>query len=170
MLQASSGALAVLAVLYDVGASANGPLQALDWAGLHDGQSRPTPRALETRALLPPDLDYVAYNGSLSVPPCTEGVRWLVLRARATLSQAQMDAFPLRRSYRPVQPGNARSVQRDAPFVASDEARRGPVGSLSFGSSAEAEAAAKALGCPGKCGRDPWAGRECQLGYPNGAA
>jgi len=167
VLQASSGALAVLAVLYDVGASANRPLEALDWAGLHEGQSRPTSLALEARSLLPPDLDYVAYNGSLSVPPCTEGVRWLVLRARATLSQAQMDAFPLRRSYRPVQPGNARSVQRGAPFLASDEGRRGPLGSLSFGSSAEAEAAAEALGCSGKWGRVGWGKR---LSGMNGAA
>jgi carbonic anhydrase len=65
---------------------------------------------------LPAALGYYAYDGSLTSAPCTEGVRWLVLKDVQTLSAAQ--AAALRRLFppnaRPVQPLNGRSV-RESP-------------------------------------------------------
>lgn len=65
---------------------------------------------------LPPRLGYFAYEGSLTGPPCTEGVRWLVLKDAQTLSAAQLEALarvvPI--NARPVQPLNGRVV-RESP-------------------------------------------------------
>lgn len=49
------------------------------------------------RDLLPEDLGYVTYDGLLTTPPCSEGVRWIVLTAPVELSAEQIDAFSLTR-------------------------------------------------------------------------
>lgn len=66
-------------------------------------------------ALLPADhADYYLYTGSLSAPPCTEGVDWYVLKQPVQLSQAQIDAFAALYPHdvRPVQPLNGRLVRQ----------------------------------------------------------
>ena len=40
---------------------------------------------------LPGDLGYFAYDGSLTTPPCSEGVKWLVMRSASTISQDQVN-------------------------------------------------------------------------------
>jgi len=61
---------------------------------------------------LPQNKDYYAYSGSLTTPPCSEGVKWFVLKQPASVSKEQIkkftDIFPL--SVRPVQPLNKREV------------------------------------------------------------
>ncbi|GAB3482008.1 carbonic anhydrase [Azotobacter salinestris] len=63
--------------------------------------------------LLPEAQDYYHYIGSLTTPPCTEGVRWHVLKQPMEVSAEQIAAF--RKLYpmnaRPVQPLNGRAVQ-----------------------------------------------------------
>lgn len=57
--------------------------------------------------------DYVRFNGSLTTPPCTEGVRWIVVQKQPTLSRSQLDAFQRALKHpnnRPIQPVNARIV------------------------------------------------------------
>ncbi|MES2353252.1 MAG: carbonic anhydrase family protein [Pseudomonadota bacterium] len=54
---------------------------------------------------LPPDHGYYAYLGSLTTPPCTEGVRWNVLTQPIEISEAQLEGF------RKLYPMNARPVQ-----------------------------------------------------------
>jgi carbonic anhydrase len=60
----------------------------------------------EARELLPAEQSYYHYNGSLTTPPCTEGVSWFVLATPAELSTAQIAAFRslYDHNYRPVQP------------------------------------------------------------------
>ena len=64
-------------------------------------------------AFLPTSLGYYLYDGSISAPPCTEGVAWYVLKTPIELSRAQIDAFA--RLYphdaRPLQPLNGRVVR-----------------------------------------------------------
>lgn len=65
--------------------------------------------------ILPPDRRYYRYRGSLTVPPFTEGVTWMVLQAPLLMSADQIDRF---RSWydhtnRPVQPLYDRVVLED---------------------------------------------------------
>jgi carbonic anhydrase len=43
--------------------------------------------------LLPADRGYWTYEGSLTAPPCTEGVRWFVMEQQMELSRSQLRAF-----------------------------------------------------------------------------
>ncbi|MFZ3220880.1 MAG: carbonic anhydrase family protein, partial [Rhodoferax sp.] len=65
--------------------------------------------------LLPTDQRYYQYMGSLTTPPCTEGVLWMVLKQPVTVSPSQLRLFTqiYANNARPVQPVNGRPV-RDA--------------------------------------------------------
>lgn len=60
--------------------------------------------------LLPADMSLYRFMGSLTTPPCTEGVNWYVLRTATTASHEQIAALAsvLKGNYRPVQPLNGR--------------------------------------------------------------
>jgi len=55
--------------------------------------------------VMPDTLDYYKYTGSLTTPPCNEGVTWFVMKDPITLSEDQLRAFQT------LFPVNARSVQ-----------------------------------------------------------
>jgi carbonic anhydrase len=72
------------------------------------------PRELiDLNKLLPENRAYMAYMGSLTAPPCTEEVLWLVFRNPISVSSEQMDIFA--RIYpnnaRPLQPANGRLIK-----------------------------------------------------------
>ena len=70
---------------------------------------------LDPALLLPANRDYYRFNGSLTTPPCTEGVRWLVMKEPLTISKEQREAFLAVMHHpnnRPLQPVNARPVLR----------------------------------------------------------
>jgi carbonic anhydrase len=60
--------------------------------------------------LLPGDRSYYTYTGSLTTPPCTEGVRWIFMQEPISLSPRQIEALKGECTNRPVQPLNGRSV------------------------------------------------------------
>lgn len=65
--------------------------------------------------LLPADKDYYAFEGSLTTPPCTEGVRWMVLKDPVTISAEQIREFQQTMHHdnnRPVQPLYGRTVYK----------------------------------------------------------
>jgi carbonic anhydrase len=61
---------------------------------------------------LPAAHGYYAYDGSVTAPPCTEGVRWIVMKQPQTLSAAQLQRLKqlFADNARPVQPLNGRVV------------------------------------------------------------
>ncbi len=69
--------------------------------------------ALDLASLLPADRGYYDFEGSLTTPPCSEGVHWMVLKQPVTVSAAAIRKF--RALYaanaRPVQPLNGRVVR-----------------------------------------------------------
>ena len=69
--------------------------------------------ALDLAAMLPADKGYYSFDGSLTTPPCSEAVNWMVLKHPVTLGKDQIKAF--RRLFnanaRPVQPLNGRVVK-----------------------------------------------------------
>ncbi len=110
----AEGKLAVVAVLFDVGAE-SAALRPV-FAKLPVKPETETTLAgakLDEAAILPSKLGYYAFEGSLTTPPCSEGVRWMVLREHATISKAQLAAF--KKLYpanaRPLQPTNGREIQ-----------------------------------------------------------
>lgn len=67
---------------------------------------------VDLAAVLPKDTKHFAYSGSLTTPPCSEEVQWIVLRAPDTVSKAEIDAFRAKypKNARPVQPLKGRTV------------------------------------------------------------
>jgi carbonic anhydrase len=102
------GKLAVVAVLLDRGSAQ--PLVQTVWNNLplEKGEAYAPRAVIDLNHLLPPDRRYYTYMGSLTTPPCSEGVLWMVMRQPVPLSQEQIDVFA--RLY----PMNARPVQQAA--------------------------------------------------------
>ena len=63
--------------------------------------------------LLPKEKDSFQYNGSLTTPPCSEGVKWVILKEPIEMSKEQIDQFReiFVDNHRPVQPLNEREVK-----------------------------------------------------------
>jgi carbonic anhydrase len=110
----ADGKLAVVAVLLTNGV-ANPFINTL-W------QNLPKEKEVETAVdsvsiniadLLPKDRAYYTFNGSLTTPPCSEGVTWFVLKHPSSISADQVARFA--RSYpmnaRPVQPLDGREIR-----------------------------------------------------------
>ena len=63
--------------------------------------------------LYPAQRDYYDFQGSMTTPPCSEGVRWLVMKTPVQLSEAQLNTFQLAfpMSARPIQPTHNRTIR-----------------------------------------------------------
>jgi carbonic anhydrase len=109
----SDGALAVIAVLLDKGHD-NPALHAI-WSNLPTQKEKEVsaPLAIDASALLPADKGYYTFQGSLTTPPCSEGVRWFVLKTPMTMAGTEIAAFakiyPM--NARPSQPLNGRVIE-----------------------------------------------------------
>jgi carbonic anhydrase len=68
--------------------------------------------SVNAKDLLPSDHAYYTFTGSLTTPPCSEGVTWFVMKEQLALSPEQIAAFakiyPL--NARPIQPLNGREL------------------------------------------------------------
>ncbi|MCX4026440.1 carbonic anhydrase family protein [Endozoicomonas sp. SM1973] len=109
----SKGNLAVVGVMFKNG-DANQKLAEL-WQAMPNQANTKQNLAKPFNAtdLLPKSHEYYRFNGSLTTPPCSEGVLWLVLKQPITISQKQARQLvkTLKQSNnRPVQPLNARTI------------------------------------------------------------
>jgi len=89
----AAGELAIIGVRVNEGV-VNGSLAAL-WPKLPQtaGATASIQDDFNPLGLLPADRRYWSYVGSITVPPCTEGVRWIVMQTATELSQDQLRAF-----------------------------------------------------------------------------
>ncbi|MDH4394392.1 MAG: carbonic anhydrase family protein [Limnobacter sp.] len=108
------GNTAIVSVLVEVG-EANPAINSL-WSRMPFLNKERNPvlsSGLNLNTLLPSNTGYYAYTGSWTVPPCSEGVLWVVLKTPITLSAEQIATFaklyPM--NARPIQPTNGRLIQ-----------------------------------------------------------
>lgn len=87
------GNLAVIAVMFEEG-QANSVLDKF-WKQIpkNEGKKSRLTNKVAARDLLPENTDYYRFNGSLTTPPCTEGVRWFVMKQPVTVSKHQVEKF-----------------------------------------------------------------------------
>jgi carbonic anhydrase len=114
--QDDDGNLLVIGVLLEEG-EPNALLdRVLANAPEHQGHHAVAGAHIDPAGLLPDDDDDLyRYSGSLTTPPCSEGVRWLVMREPVSVSAAQVQRFSalIGHNNRPPQALNARLVTSD---------------------------------------------------------
>ena len=109
----AEGRQAVLALLLERGA-AQATIQTV-WNNLplEKFETMQPTILLDPAEMLPTRRDYYTYMGSMTEPPCSEGVLWLVMKQPVQASPAQMALFsrlyPL--NARPIQAGNGRIIK-----------------------------------------------------------
>jgi carbonic anhydrase len=107
------GKLAVVAVLIEEGKGHPIVQQVWNNLPLEKRVEQAGLQGLDLLQLLPEDRRYVTYMGSLTTPPCTEGVLWMVLKKPVSVSAQQISIFS--RLYpmnaRPVQPQRDRLIK-----------------------------------------------------------
>jgi len=110
--QNGRGELAVLAVLFRDGPPHAGLAKIGETAPRQIGRSEPFDVSLADLGLVLTDRDYYRYSGSLTTPPCTEGVMWLVLKSTSHVARAQVEGFVqlIGKDAREPQPLNGRAI------------------------------------------------------------
>ena len=109
----TDGHLAVVAILFRAGAS-NALLETL-WKNIppvKDKTLEISSVSINSEDFLPTQHSYYTYSGSLTTPPCTEGVTWYILKSTSSLSGEQLalitKLYP--HDNRPIQKPNHREV------------------------------------------------------------
>jgi carbonic anhydrase len=107
-----SGRLAVVAVLFTEGQSNPLIKNIFSYLPKSKENEETADVTFNVADILPRSQRYLTFPGSLTTPPCTEGVTWFVLETPTTLSSSELAVFA--RLYphnaRPVQPLNDRKV------------------------------------------------------------
>ena len=112
--QSKAGKLAVVAVTMEAGKEQS--LIRTLWTHLPLEQNKPVTRVdvkINPSLLIPAKRTYYTFLGSLTTPPCTEGVLWLVLKSPMQVSKEQLAGFGTlyKNNVRPVQGVNNRLIK-----------------------------------------------------------
>ncbi|WP_415228719.1 carbonic anhydrase [Psychromonas sp.] len=108
-----AGNLVVVAVMFEEKAENATLADAWQQMPEHAGDKYSLNKPFNIDGILPTNRDYYRFNGSLTTPPCSEGVRWLVLKESVAVSAKQVKAFSSALTgpnNRPVQATNARLI------------------------------------------------------------
>jgi len=102
----AKGDLAVVGVFFQAGS--DNAVLAKAWGHMphHAGdQDHVAAVSINAADLLPAKQAYYSFTGSLTTPPCSEGVKWMVMQAPVQASQAQIEQFThtIGANARPVQ-------------------------------------------------------------------
>ncbi len=109
----ADGNLAVIAVMFEEGAENSALANPWSLIPKQADTSASLEVAVSAEDLLPEKRDYYRFDGSLTTPPCTEGVLWLVMVQPVTASAEQISTFEQvvgQPNNRPIQQRNARVI------------------------------------------------------------
>ena len=108
----ADGGLGVIGVLFEAGEE--NPLFAEFWNFLPREEGEvPSDLRIDITDVLPGEPHFYAFDGSLTTPPCSEGVKWFLMEETVQASKAQMDKFMsiFGSNARPIQPLNDRVIE-----------------------------------------------------------
>lgn len=112
----ADGKLAVVGILINTGAE--NPAFQSTWNHLPaaEGPAQQFTDQVNISGILPAVRETYRYDGSLTTPPCTEGVKWLVMVNPIEVSKSQLDALTqiLHKDNRPIQALNNRTITEDS--------------------------------------------------------
>jgi len=109
--KSKDGKLAVIGVMLNEGKD-NAAIKTL-WANLppkEGAEYLPEKVNFNPGSMLPKELGFYNYEGSLTTPPCTEGVQFYILKKPVDISKDQVGKFPFKLNARPVQSLNGRKI------------------------------------------------------------
>jgi carbonic anhydrase len=113
--KSSDGKVAIVALRFNVDAGSPNAVLAALWPHLPKtaGAKEKTADEVSTAGLLPADRGYWTYTGSLTTPPCTEGVQWFVIEQEQTVSRDQLRLYAaiFRMNSRPLQDTHGRHIE-----------------------------------------------------------
>lgn len=113
--RSADGKLAVIAVRLKEDRNFGNVVLAALWPHLptQAGTSETVTEMVNPRGLLPADPGYWTYMGSLTTPPCTEGVRWFVFEQELSIGRDQLHAFArlFNANSRPLQEAHGRRIE-----------------------------------------------------------
>lgn len=111
--QNAENQLAVVAVFLEKSAKENTLINTL-WQVMPKvpGEPQQHETQIDINQLLPDNKGYYTYEGSLTTPPCTEGVKWIILKQPLSISAEQLAQYQALYPHnaRPIQPLNDREV------------------------------------------------------------
>ncbi len=109
--QNEAGEIAVVGVLLTSGSK--NPQIAQVWSNLPgEGETKTSKTRVDASKFLPENRSYYRYSGSLTTPPCREGVKWVLFKNPIEASPEQIEAFTnlYPANARPIQETNNRSI------------------------------------------------------------
>jgi carbonic anhydrase len=113
--KSADGKMAVIALRLMMDRGAPNAMLAELWPHLPKaaGTSQKVTDDVDPAGLFPADRSYFTYLGSLTTPPCTEGVRWFVFENELTLSLEQLRAYTaiFKMNSRPLQDTHGRRIE-----------------------------------------------------------
>jgi carbonic anhydrase len=110
----ADGHLAVVTILFKEGAAPSPLLDTL-WKNVSEEKEKVvevSSVSINLKDLLPASTGYYTFAGSLTTPPCSEGVTWYVLNTPVSISEAQLEVFAKKYKHdaRPLQATNHREI------------------------------------------------------------
>ena len=111
--KSKDGKLAVVAVFIETGSENQELKAAWEQMPMQVGEHKKISNSpISAAKLLPKNKQYAQFKGSLTTPPCSEGVNWVVLKSPIHVSKQQLAKFQkvVGENARPVQPLNDRFV------------------------------------------------------------
>jgi len=109
--KSKEGKLAVIGVMLNEGKD-SAAIKTL-WANLPPKEGEeflPSKVTFNPASMMPKEMAFYNYEGSLTTPPCTEGVQFYILKTPVDISKQQLAKFPFKLNARPVQSLNGRKI------------------------------------------------------------